>query len=63
MHSTGIAGEMVDGMLTLAICAERVPRAGRGLPAPRAFIAHITPEPRGLCLLWLQLAVQFDGAA
>jgi hypothetical protein len=52
---------MVDGMLALAICAELIPRAGRGITAPRAFIAHITPEPRGLRLLWLQLALQFDG--
>ena len=51
MYGAGVPAEMMDGMFALAIHAELIPRAGRGLTAPRPFIADITPETCSLCLL------------
>ena len=51
---------MIDRMFALAIHAELRPRTGRGVPAPRAFIAHITPQPGGPGLPCLEPGLQFD---
>ena len=45
---------MVERVFAFAIHAEVIPRAGRAL------IAHIAPEPRGLGLVGLQLALQLN---
>jgi hypothetical protein len=49
---------MIDGVLALAVHTELIPRARRGLPLPRAFIARIAPEPRGFGLLCLCFGLQ-----
>jgi hypothetical protein len=58
MHGAGITGQMIDGMLALAIHAELIPRTGRGLSLPWALVAHITPEPRGFGLLRSSFGLQ-----
>ena len=50
MHPATVAGEMIFGMLALAVAGEAIPGGGRGQPAPGAFIAGIGPEPCGLGL-------------
>ncbi len=58
MHGAGVTGKVVDGMLTLAIHAELIPRTRWGIATPSAFIAHITPQPCSLGLLCLEFGLQ-----
>jgi len=48
MHDARVSLEVGGRMGALAIHAELIPGAGRGLAAPRPFIADIAPHPRGL---------------
>src|SRR5690606_563995 len=48
MHAALVAREMGGGMFPLSVHAELIPRAGRCLSAPWAFIADVAPEPGGL---------------
>ena len=50
MHPAAVAGEMVLGVLAFAVAGEPIPGSGRGIAAPRAFVAGVCPEPRGLGL-------------
>ena len=50
VHPAAEAGEVVLGMLALAVTGEAIPCRRWGLPAPRAFVARIGPEPGGLGL-------------
>ncbi len=59
MDRAGIAREMVGGVLTLAIDAELIPGTGWRCPAPRAFVADITPEPGGFGLCRVGAHLQF----
>ncbi len=63
MHGAGIAGKMIDWVLSVAIRAELIPRARRRVSAPRAFIADIAPEPCRLGLPWFEFALQPYGRA
>ena len=60
MHASLIASEMIDGMFALAVYAELIPRTGRGLPTPRAFVSNIAPEPSCVGLLGFEPALQLD---
>lgn len=60
MYGAGVAVEMIDGVFPLAIHAELIPRARRGLTAPWPFITDIAPQTRGLRLLELGLGLQLD---
>lgn len=54
MHPALELGEVVGRVLALAIRAELIPRGGRTVAAPWAFIANVSPYPRrrafALCL-------------
>ena len=50
MHPAAVAGEMVLGVLAFAVAGEPIPGSGRGIADPRAFVAGVCPEPRGLGL-------------
>ena len=45
MHPAAEAGEMILGVLALAVAGEPIPGGRWGIAAPRAFIAGIGPEP------------------
>ena len=61
MHDPFVARQMADRMLPLAIHAELIPRTGRRLPTPRAFVTHVAPQSRGLGLSSFPLGLHFDG--
>ena len=50
MHPAAEPGEVVFGVLALAVAGEAIPCSGRGRAAPGAFVAGVGPEPGGLCL-------------
>jgi len=50
MHPAAEAGEMVFGMLALAVAGEPIPCSGRSGAAPWPFVSGIGPEPGGLGL-------------
>lgn len=45
VHPAAEPGEVILGVLALAVAGEPIPGRGRGLPAPRSFVAGIGPEP------------------
>ena len=60
MHDARVAPEVGGRMGTLAIHAELVPSTGRGLTAPRPFVADIAPHPRGLGFARLAPSLHLD---
>lgn len=53
--------KMVGGMLARPIDAELIPSAGWRVPAPRALVPHVAPEPGGFGLRRVGPHLQFNG--